>query len=346
MKQKIFYQIASSKQPVTLITAYAVSGSTPCQSGSMLAVFNDGSRVGTVGGGLVEAKAIELAQNCLKQKTSDVLTVDMLGQNTSEEEMICGGTVKLWVEYIEDVSPFKLIIQNLDNGDLVVRIGKISFKGQTKAIINANKEVVFGSLEQVDYEAVSETISLNKNTLKDNIFYQFIAPCEKLLILGGGHVGRALANIAANLGFETTVADFRAEFANSSLYPENVTCIKGELAETIDNFNLSANSYVVVVSPSHITDLDCARALMKKNYRYAGLMGSRRKVKMIFDTLEQEGFDRYKIETINAPIGLDVGAVSPEEIAVSILAEIISVRRNSAHLETFQQMKKERRQKA
>ena len=334
MKQKIISAIANSSKPLALITAYEVSGSSPCQIGAMLALFDDGSTLGTVGGGAVEAKALELAQECLLQKTSDILTVDMLGKNPNDAEMICGGSVKFWIEYLDDFTNFKQIACILETGNMAVRIGEIKACGKTISVINNNEKIP-------DLNPIEESFFDKENDL----FYHLIAPLEKLLILGGGYVGKAIADYAVSLGFEITIADSRDEFINPNRYHSSINCLKGNLAEIIANFNLGQTSYVVVVSPSHLTDLECAKALMTKEYCYAGLMGSRRKVKMIFEELKKLGFSDNKIESLNAPIGLDIGAVTPEEIALAILAEIVAVKRKSNNLEAFFKMNQIKLQK-
>ncbi|HET7838299.1 MAG TPA: XdhC family protein, partial [Rectinemataceae bacterium] len=149
--------------------------------------------------------------------------------------------------------------------------------------------------------------------------------------LGGGHVGMAIADIAVGLGFSTTVVDDREEMADPTRFPRGVRAVHAAAgyAEAIAGLSLDAASYAVVVTRGHAYDLECVRALLKRSYRYLGMIGSSRKTRMILEQAKAEGFDPAKVDALFAPVGLDIAAETPQEIAVCILGEIIAVRRNA-----------------
>jgi xanthine dehydrogenase accessory factor len=163
----------------------------------------------------------------------------------------------------------------------------------------------------------------------DGFLYDPVEPLDRLLILGGGHVGQALARFAAELEFQVCIGDSRPEFVDPARFPSGTELRLGKFSEIVDGFRFGASTYAVVVSPSHASDLECARAILKREYRYAGFIGSKRKTRMILEQAIADGFPPEKVLALRAPIGADIGAETPAEIAVAILAEMIAVRRNS-----------------
>lgn len=147
----------------------------------------------------------------------------------------------------------------------------------------------------------------------------------QVLILGGGHVSQALARVLAVLKYETTVVDDRPEFANQQIFPHPIKVICGDFREVLASYPFSLSTFVVIVTRGHRHDYTCLRAVIEKPAGYIGMIGSRRKVNAVFQALEEEGVATERLSAVHAPIGLAIGAQTPEEIAVSIAAEIISV---------------------
>jgi xanthine dehydrogenase accessory factor len=154
-------------------------------------------------------------------------------------------------------------------------------------------------------------------------------PAE-LLIVGGGHVGKALAVIGEMCGFSVTVVDDRPEYANSERFPEADKVICGRFEEVLRDYPLDANSYVVCVTRGHKHDEVSLRQVVESPAAYVGMIGSRRRVGAVLQHLLEDGVDPAAVERVHTPIGLDIGAETPEEIAVSIMAEIIQVRRGGS----------------
>jgi xanthine dehydrogenase accessory factor len=159
------------------------------------------------------------------------------------------------------------------------------------------------------------------------VYIEPVEPPPHLYIVGAGHVGQHLARMARSAGFHTHVLDDREKFANRERFPEADEIIVDSIPDWLHRVELSPNAYVVVVTRGHRHDLDALRALAARDLRYIGLIGSKAKVKRIYDALTAEAMPLECLGRVHAPIGLDIGAVTPEEIAVSILGELIAVRR-------------------
>ena len=161
------------------------------------------------------------------------------------------------------------------------------------------------------------------------VYIDPLAPQAELFVIGAGHVGWHLARSARDVGFRIHIIDDREKFANAERFPDAAEIAVGDIAEWLHRTDLPAGAYVVVVTRGHTHDFEALRALAARDLRYLGLIGSRAKVARIFDALEKEGMPAECLARVHAPIGLEIGAVSPAEIAVSILAELIAVRRGA-----------------
>ena len=160
-----------------------------------------------------------------------------------------------------------------------------------------------------------------------DVYIDPIAPAPSLYIIGAGHVGWHLGRIAADAGFRLHVVDDREKFANAERFPAAETIEVDDLAAWLHRAELPSSAYVVVVTRGHTHDFEAVRALAARDLRYLGLIGSRAKVARIRNLLVEEGMGGECLDRVHSPIGLDIGAVTPAEIAVSILAELIAVRR-------------------
>jgi xanthine dehydrogenase accessory factor len=155
-----------------------------------------------------------------------------------------------------------------------------------------------------------------------------LLPDPALYIVGAGHVGFHLGRIAADAGFRITVVDDREKFANDQRFP-GANVVVEPIPDWLHRADIPASAFVVVLTRGHQHDLDAMRALAARDLRYLGLIGSRAKVARIYSALLGEGLPKECFERIHAPIGFDIGAVTPAEIAVSILAELIAIRRGA-----------------
>ncbi|HXD74524.1 MAG TPA: XdhC/CoxI family protein [Vicinamibacterales bacterium] len=159
-----------------------------------------------------------------------------------------------------------------------------------------------------------------------DVYIEPIEPSPELYIVGAGHVGFHLGRLAHEVGFRVHVVDDREKFANRERFPDAVEIVVDDIPAWINRTALSAHAYAVVVTRGHTNDLEALRALAPRELRYLGLIGSRAKVARIYEQLEETGLSSDALKHVHAPIGLDIGAVTPQEIAVSILAELIAVK--------------------
>ena len=164
-------------------------------------------------------------------------------------------------------------------------------------------------------------------TVGDTVYARRFLPPERLILLGGGHVSLALYEAARRVDFAVTVVDDRPAFANYTRFPEAKEVVCDSFENALPRLNVGAGDFVCVLTRGHRDDATCVKCLLQGNEpRYLGMIGSRRRVKGLFELLAEEGFDRERIGRIHAPIGLSIGAVTPQEIAVSICAELIAAR--------------------
>jgi xanthine dehydrogenase accessory factor len=158
------------------------------------------------------------------------------------------------------------------------------------------------------------------------VYIEPIEPSPELYVIGAGHVGYHLARLAHEVGFKINVVDDREKFANRERFPDAHAVITEDIPTWIERTTLPPHAYVVVVTRGHNNDLDAMRALAPRDLRYLGLIGSRAKIARIYDALIEEAMPAECLTRVHAPIGLDIGAVTPQEIAVSILGELIAVK--------------------
>jgi xanthine dehydrogenase accessory factor len=158
------------------------------------------------------------------------------------------------------------------------------------------------------------------------VFVEPVEPSPELYVFGAGHVGYFVAKMAYEVGFQVHVIDDREKFANTDRFGPGIDVLVDDIPAWLESHQLRPTSYAVVVTRGHTHDLDAMRALATRPLRYRGLIGSKAKVKRIFDALLEEGVSADALKGIHAPIGLDIGAITPQEIGVSIVAELIAVK--------------------
>ena len=172
-----------------------------------------------------------------------------------------------------------------------------------------------------------------------DVYIEPIEPSPELYVIGAGHVGFHLARVAHEVGFRVHVVDDREKFANRERFPDAVEIVVEDIPAWIGRTQLPPHAYVVIVTRGHTNDLEALRALAPRDLRYLGLIGSRAKVARIYEQLVADQIAPDTLKHVHAPIGLDIGAVTPQEIAVSILAELIAVKHGKISGSAGQPMK-------
>jgi len=255
----IFSEIAKLRREgrkAALATIIQVQGSIPSYESAKILIRDDGSIVGTVGGGCVEAEVWSAAQEVMREEKPRRLHFNLNAQPEYDNGLVCGGSLDIFVEPI--------------------------------------------------------------------------LATPTLYLFGGGHVSLAVSKMAGLAGFDVIVSDDRAAFANPDRFPEAVEIHAGPWAEIFQQLKINELSYLVLATRGHKGDLDCLRWAITTPAQYIGMIGSKRKLIEISKVLGSEGVPAEKLARVYSPIGLDIGALTPEEIAVSIVAELIAVRRQAS----------------
>ncbi len=283
------------RRRVALCVVVATRGSTPQPAGVMICVDESASIVGTLGGGCVEADVRRMAHQQLGAGCGRLVTLKLDADFGFDDGMICGGEMDVAIcplDAASDMLPYRTAATALQTGAATIPIR-----------IQHNEK-------QLEYRVRIEA-----------------AP--KLLIAGAGHISRVLADAAQRIGFEVHVIDDRSEYANQKRFPPPVIVHAGGIVEILKEQVREAGAYVVIVTRGHKNDEAALGAVLGSPAKYIGMIGSRRKIKVIFDDLRQAGASEAALTEVHAPIGLKIGAVTTDEIAVSIVAELISVRREN-----------------
>jgi xanthine dehydrogenase accessory factor len=253
-----------------LATIVNVRGSIPSFKTAKMLVRDDGSIVGTIGGGCVEAEVWQAAREVMESERPNTLKFDLNNDPKFDTGLVCGGTLEIFIEPV--------------------------------------------------------------------------LPPAELYIFGAGHVAASLYKIARIAGFDITIVDDRESYANHERFPEAHRVLAGDFDKATTQLDPSETSSIVIVTRGHRDDMRVLRWAVQTSARYVGMIGSRRKTITIFEELQKEGIPAHLFERVHAPIGLDIGAITPEEIAVSITAELIAKRRNVER--DLPHMRVERRDKA
>lgn len=318
----------------TLVDAH---GSTPQRVGARLLVRADGSTIGTLGGGCIEAEVWEQARAAIESGRAATLDFTLNEDIAVDYGLACGGTERIFIDPSygrDDAALTQAMVRattGSGSGAVVTIIGPASQALGSKVGVWDDGRVT-GNMGALQAEAVASAREIMNAarprpamiTLEGGVeaFADVFAEPAEVVIIGGGHVGRAVATIAHTLGYRIAVIDDREDFASRERFPEAETVLAGDIEESIDNYAMTRNSAVIIVTRGHKYDYQALSAAARSNAGYVGLMGSRRKVMLIYRQLVSDGTPPERLRDIHAPIGLDIGAVSPEEIAVSIMAEV------------------------
>lgn len=162
------------------------------------------------------------------------------------------------------------------------------------------------------------------------VFFDILSSEDRLVICGAGHIAVPLAHFAREVGFKVTVLDDRADFANSFRFPD-CDIITEEFSIALRDFPMNSSAYAVVITRGHEHDADCLMEILKKDTAYIGLIGSRRRVRFVLEMLENKGISKERLQEVFTPIGTPIGGESPGEIALSIAAELVCVRRKGSY---------------
>jgi xanthine dehydrogenase accessory factor len=328
--------------PLVLVSIMSLQGSTPRHGGTKMVVVADGKSYGTIGGSLIEAAAIQESQKVLFDAKSKVLSYELSGKDATASGMICGGKAEILLDYIAanrenrefSRSWHDTILRGKEFYVLTHLKGADStFEVLGHAILYVGGNILNGtSLTMSDIEELKPELHNISTTavlpIKDSrVMVDRVRRLKTLYCFGAGHVAVPTAQLAAMVGFRVIMVDDRSEFANAERFPEayNILVIK-DFNHAFDGLEIDTDSFIVIVTRGHQYDREVLEQSLKTPAGYIGMISSRRKREAIYVTLMEQGFTRERLEEVHSPIGIDIGGETPEEIAVSIVAELIKVR--------------------
>lgn len=323
-----FYQKLKNRlelEPVAVATIVEVVGSAPREVGAKIAVCSDRSIIGTIGGGAGEGKVIERALTVLETGEKQFIEIDLTGAPGKDIQGVCGGKVQVWLEKWSGEQASALVSEILE----------VLSTGQTAQLITPFLEDAQPYLTASS--VYPKDVPWNVPTMPPCSSAQFsetIQPPPILLIVGGGHVAVSLAQIASFAGFQIAVQDDRPEFITDRRFPQ-AAYLFPSLDTALDSLRTHSQLYVALVTRGFPQDVEALQTLVDYSlvYKYVGAIGSQKRIRMI-----QQKIPTERLANFYAPIGLDIGALTPEEIAVSICGELIKVRRSGTGLSLSERM--------
>ncbi len=320
-------------------TVVHAQGSTPQKAGSKAILDDQGNQEGTLGGGLVEAQGLERMKQAISDKTAKLYEVRLDEAYSRSAGPICGGVMRLFANpqgraNAEVYRSAVEAVEKRERGLLVTSLsGDAGLAGLARWVELENGSPADPSLRGEDIERClrEETPLVSETEGGGEVFIEPILPRPRLLIVGAGHVGQAVARQGVDLGFEVTVYDDRPELCGPENFPEEVHAMHGDLREMVSAFPKDADTYIVLVSKGHKPDAEALEGCIHSSPAYLGMIGSERKIRFLRKHFIADGLATAdEFDRVVAPIGYDVGAVTVPEIAVSIGAQLVAARRNPA----------------
>ena len=342
-------QLSDDRQ-VVVATVVKTSGSTPQKPGAKLLVRDDGSGVGTLGGGCVEGDIWFAAQQLLKNGGgAEMRSYELNEELAAEDGLICGGTMYFLIDPIRRPEDYQKhaeeVVAAYEGGPPVAianlmvapeHSGNSELTVGAKLLIreNGDTEGTLGDSD-LDGRAVRKAVNLmamgkQEYVVDDEtgaeIFIEAFTTPPTMVLAGGGHVSKAMAPIAKSVGMRVFVIDDRPEFATAERFPEAEIILTQDFVSGIADLPINANTFIVIATRGHRYDDSALEAAARTPARYVALLGSKRKTIMIYEELIRRGISLERIRELRAPSGLDISARTPEEIAISIVAEILMFR--------------------
>jgi len=354
-------------QSFALATVVNVRGSTPREVGAKMIVRDDG-QFGTIGGGCGEAEVFRKARVLLEDGGEARLAeVDLTGDFDQQEIGTCGGVMDVFIDLWRPRADLEIARRLADAADhsrpaaLLTVVDPGSSKGAAPAVKVGERTVVdisrratpldgfaglgaeatqqlgertadaVAALFEVGADGAVRPATRVEPSGAPRVFLDPITGAQRLIIVGAGHIAQPLAQLGSMLGFHVTVIDDRAAFANRERFPNADQITVRPFAAAIEALELDRHCYLLSVTRGHAFDEEVLRtALRRRNGAFIGMIGSRRRVRATLERLAEDGIPASELEQVHAPLGVDLGAETPAEIAVSIIAEIIRERRTGA----------------
>ncbi len=335
------------KEKVALATLITRVGSAPRAVGAKYLIKGDGTSVGSIGGGCVEAEVWQEAQKVMEIREGRVLHFELTSEQLAEGGLICGGNINIFLEPLREefLDIYHEAARIKQKGGSAILATLISLDGASpkgegsKALMKASGEKVGSLLGGLELE--NKILSEGEKSLRERkpkvlvssyegieteILLEPVFSEPTVYLFGGGHVSEEVAPLAKRVHFKVVVIDDREMFANRERFPEADEVIVSEFEKCFDRLVIDDSSYIVIVTRGHLYDGFVLEQAVKSDARYIGMIGSKKKIRTLYQNLMQKGMKKETLDRVNAPIGIDINSETPEEIAVSIVAELIKVR--------------------
>ncbi len=346
-------QFLEDNETLAIATIVSTLGSTPREVGAKMVITASGEILGTVGGGCGEAEVRREAVQVIRSRRPALVRVELMDDIESNSPAVCGGilnvfvdpwwkesetgaSVKLASELLrvgeQGVAAVMATVVNAENLSEVATGEKCLIRdGALKAGDIRNRELMDAILREADTRLKREEsrqVTLDVSPGKADVFFDVISAVRKVIIVGAGHLAIPLVKFAKILGFHITVIDDRVMYANRDRFPDVEEVLVGDMAETLRRIEITPHTYIVLITRGHQFDEPCLREVIHSPAKYIGMIGSKRRIKACFLRFrDEEGIPEELLKRVYAPIGLDIKAESPEEIALSIVSEMVKVRR-------------------
>lgn len=329
-------------RPVAYCRLVETRGSTPQKAGALMLVYPDGSQAGTLGGGCVEAEVKRQALVVLEKRGREVASFQLDHDYGWDDGLICGGRMQILIDAVTTDGDPDTLAYYTQLAELIS-----SGAGTTEAIVFDAEAADFETSASMLFDAQGAALSRlrcdeariarvaaqlrgldsrPRAYAERGVAFLPVLPRCRLIIVGGGHVGLAVADMATQLDFDVWVVDDREEYVSQERFPAVERRICGEIESVLPDLPIDRSTYCLIITRGHQHDERALFHLAERDARYVGLIGSRRKIKMIFDDLLDEGISRDALEKVYAPLGINIGSQTVPEIAVSICGELVAHR--------------------
>src|SRR5882762_7637502 len=300
-----------------LATVARVRGSTPVPAGTKMLVGAEGRLIGSVGGGCVEAEVIGAALDAQASRRPSLLTHHLNADLAGDLGLSCGGTVDIFVE-------------PLLADEAYVRVLEAAAAAEAGLVRTATEWSSARPLKTFEPRARAALTGAAATLTRDGRFMEErIVPAPRVFVFGAGHVGAAIARAAAAAGFRVVVIDDRSEYADASRFADDIAVLAADVETALARYPLTVGDAVVIATRGHRNDALILERVATSPAGYVGLLGSRRKKVVVTKGLKAAGVPAKSLQRVRVPVGLPIGAVTPEEIAVSVVAELIGWRRDT-----------------
>jgi xanthine dehydrogenase accessory factor len=333
-------QYLESGQKLVLAKIIRRTGSTPRDVGSMCIITEDNRIVGTVGGGLLEYKVQKKAAQMLKSGPSFIYRFTLSNDDLAQNGMICGGDADLFLEVLSPKNSrtreiFKAIDRKLALNRPVTLVTRIKDGLDPLAdglhMLQSDDGTCIGSLTGFRTGLMNGLSTqpcrlIDPADSGDSFFIEHLTQPPRLFLFGAGHVSTCVAPLARTVGFNITVIDDRPEFAAKERFPDADQVIVSDFKEAFDTVTFAENAYILIITRGHLHDKSVLEMALNTKAVYIGMIGSIKKRNIIYSDLLKQGVAKERLEWVCSPVGIDINAQTPEEIAVSIVAELIRKR--------------------